>query len=424
MASLSPWQRHRGWLVVLGAFVMQLVGFGAIYSSSAFANEIAASMGLERSATTLVMALSLGSSFFVSAISGALSDRIGPRPLAIIGVLLMALGLAIASAAQTAATLFASYGLLVGIGLGLANVPAIAAVQRWFMAKRGLASGLAATGMGVGTALIPVLQELLSAFGDWRAIFLCCAVLVALVGLAGAMLLEARPEKHGMGPDGTRLSTVQVTRPADGPTFGEALRSRAFKYAFLGTLLVSIPTSAPLMLLVGAAEAQGLTHHQAVGLLGLIGAGSLAGRFILTAVADRVGRRMTFLITCFAMGLVMFIWMLARDAWALCAFALIFGALQGGVVALLPAFTADSFGSRAIGGLVGALYASRGIALLAGLPMVSAGIAFFGTHELPVALCGLAGMLGALLLTMARPDRAAERLVAAPAARPSVLSAT
>ena len=370
------------------------------------------------------MALSLGSSFFVSAISGALSDRIGPRPLAIIGVLLMALGLAIASAAQTAATLFASYGLLVGIGLGLANVPAIAAVQRWFMAKRGLASGLAATGMGVGTALIPVLQELLSAFGDWRAIFLCCAVLVALVGLAGAMLLEALPEKHGMGPDGTRLSTVQATRPADGPTFGEALRSRAFKYAFLGTLLVSIPTSAPLMLLVGAAEAQGLTHHQAVALLGLIGAGSLAGRFILTAVADRVGRRITFLITCFAMGLVMFIWMLARDAWALCAFALIFGALQGGVVALLPAFTADSFGSRAIGGLVGALYASRGIALLAGLPMVSAGIAFFGTHELPVALCGLAGMLGALLLVMARPDRAAERLVAAPAAHPSVLSAT
>ena len=84
----------------------------------------------------------------------------------------------------------------------------------------------------------------------------------------------------------------------------------------------------------------------------------------------------------------------------------------------------DSFGSRAIGGLVGALYASRGIALLAGLPMVSAGIAFFGTHELPVALCGLAGMLGALLLTMARPDRAAERLMAAPAARPSVLNAT
>jgi hypothetical protein len=92
---------HRGWLVVLGAFLIQVVGFGAIYSSAAFSAEIAASIGMNRADADLVMGLSLGLSFLVSAISGALADRFGPRLLA--------------------------------------------AVQCWFPAKRGLAADLAGT---------------------------------------------------------------------------------------------------------------------------------------------------------------------------------------------------------------------------------------------------------------------------------------
>lgn len=93
---LSPWQRHRGWLVVFGAFLLLLVGFGAIYSSSAFAAEIAASLWLHRANAGLVLAISSSATFFVSAISGPLSDRVGPRPLAVFGTLLIALGLAVA----------------------------------------------------------------------------------------------------------------------------------------------------------------------------------------------------------------------------------------------------------------------------------------------------------------------------------------
>ena len=404
MSPISPWLRHRGWLVVFGAFLIQVVGFGAIYSSAAFAPEIAASLNLDRSIADLVMVLSLGGSFLVSAISGSLADRFGPRLLAAVGMALVASGLTTAALAQNTLTLFLGYGLLVGLGFGLANVPGIAAVQRWFLVKRGLAAGLAAAGMGVGTVLVPVLKDLLSALGDWRAMFLCCAALAALVGLAGALLLDAQPEKHGMGPDGKRLDPARTAPAAEGLSLGQALHSRAFHYALLGTLLVSIPVSAPIMLLAGSAEAQGLSHQQAVGLLGLVGAGSLAGRFILGVLADRFGRRPSFLAICFGLGFAMFAWAAARDAWSLGAFALIYGVLQGSFVALLPAFTADSFGSRAIGGLIGALYTSRSVALLAGLPLMSVGIAFFGNHEVSVVSCGLAGVLGAILLCLARPE--------------------
>ena len=183
MPPISPWLRHRGWLVVLGAFLIQVVGFGAIYSSSAFSAEIAASLGMDRADADLVMGLSLGLSFLVSAMSGSLADRFGPRLLAVCGMILVASGLALAALVQHVITLFLSYGLLLGLGVGLANVPALAAVQRWFLIKRGLATGLAAAGMGVGTFLVPILKDFLSGFGDWRAIFLCCAALAILVGL-------------------------------------------------------------------------------------------------------------------------------------------------------------------------------------------------------------------------------------------------
>ncbi|MCA3349761.1 MAG: MFS transporter [Roseomonas sp.] len=402
-APVSHWQRHRGWLVVLGAFLVMLVGFGAIYSSSAFAPEIAASLGLQRGDAAMVLALSSSVTFFVSAISGPLSDRVGPRPLAVFGTLLIALGLGIAAAATDAASFFASYGLLVGIGVGLAYVPAVATVQRWFLANRGLASGIALSGIGVGTALIPLIKLILADFGDWRFAFLICAGLAALVGLAGALLLEARPEAHGLGPDGTRLRTRQAAPKPEGLELREALRSPAFLLAYAGTLLVAIPAAAPLMLLVGTAEARGLSHPQAVALLGLMGVGTIIGRFCLAALADLLGRRLGFLLSCLGVSVAMMLWALAEGATSLQGFALIYGALQGGFVALLPAFVADSFGSRSVGGLVGLLYTSRGIALLAGVPLVSLGVSALGAHDLPVAVCGLIGMLGTLLLAMARP---------------------
>ena len=79
---------------------------------------------------------------------------------------------------------------------------------------------------------------------------------------------------------------------------------------------------------------------------------------------------MSFLVTCFALGLAMFAWAVAHDAWSLGAFALIYGVLQGGFQALLPAFAVDSFGSRAIGGLIGALHTSLVVSLPPRLPFI------------------------------------------------------
>ena len=90
-----------------------------------------------------------------------------------------------------------------------------------------------------------------------------------------------------------------------------------------------------------------------------------------------------------------------RGGAALQAFALGFGALQGGFVALLPAFVADRFGARAIGGVLGLLYTSRGIALLAAPPALAWSFALLDGHAVPLGLVAALGVLGTLLLAAA-----------------------
>ena len=122
---------------------------------------------------------------------------------------------------------------------------------------------------------------------------------------------------------------------------------------------------------------------------------------MLAAVADTLGRRTVFLACCTGMALSMLGWALAGEEVALQAFALGFGALQGGFVALLPAFVADRFGARGIGGVLGLLYTGRGIALLAAPPAVAWSFALVDGHEVPLLLVAALGVLGTLLLARA-----------------------
>jgi MFS family permease len=393
-AVLRPPPRHAeaeapaflGWQVVAGAFLVTMVGYGAIYSYGAFAEEIAAEFGSTRSAVTLTYVLSGSSCFFVSAISGPLADRVGARAMAACGMMLVGLGLLVAATARSLVEVHAGYGLLIGIGCGFAYVPALAAVQRWFAAHRGLASGLAVSGVGIGTALVPPAAEALSAFGDWRVAFAACGGLAAAVGLCGAMLLHPAPGE----PRAPREQGVAG--------FGPELRSRAFAMAWGGTLLVSVPMTLPYAMLVATARDLGLARGDAVALLGLVGLGSIAGRFLLAAVADAVGRHATLTFCCGGVAASMVLWALARELVALQAFALAFGALQGGVVALLPPVIADRFGSGALGGVLGMLYTSRGVALLVAPPAFAFGIAALPGSALPLLAGAAAGAAGTLLL--------------------------
>ncbi|RQQ53836.1 MFS transporter [Burkholderia stagnalis] len=370
-----------GWYVVAAAFAVTFVGFGSAYTFSAFVESLQRDFAASRGQISLVFSLAGCLYFGFGVVSGPLADRLGSRRLAVAGMLLTAAGLAAAGAARTLMQVYVAYGLGVGLGVGCAYVPAVGAVQRWFVRRRGFASGLAVAGIGVGTLVMPPLASALIAHVGWRGAYFTLAVLAVLVGAGMSLLIENDPRGRGLLPDGGRAAdspaagashdgrsahAVHAVHVPAGATVREAVTSRPFASLYAACLVCSFGVFVPFVHLVPYAVDHGVKPAAAVLLLGAIGVGSTAGRFFLGGLADRFGRRASLLAMFAGMAVALVAWAAAGDFAALAAFALVFGVFYCGWVAVLPAVAMDYFGGRNVSGIIGVLYTSVAFGTLIG----------------------------------------------------------
>lgn len=388
-----------GWLVVAGAFVVLMVGYGAAYSFAAFAAPLGAEFGVSHAQTSMVYALSSGVALLMSGMSGRIADRHGSRRPALLGMLLVSLGLLLASGAQSFSQLLLCYGLLIGCGIGLAYVPALAAVQRWFDRRRGLASGIAASGSALGTALVPPLADLLFGLGGgWRLAFQLSGIAALLCGMVGALLLARAPDRAGApAPPGPPAG-----EPASASLLPPLARTRRFGLLYAGCLLVSLPIALPFAHLPSfSATVLHLRPEATLHLLMLIGFTSLPSRFLLGALADRVGRGTIFLGCCIGLAMGTAGWAASDTMAGMRLFAMVFGVTYGGFVALLPAFVADLYGRALAGTMIGLLYSSRGLALLLAPPLVALAAETTQSPAPAIGSVAVLGLLGTALIARA-----------------------
>jgi MFS family permease len=387
-----------GWWVVAAAFAITFLGFGSAYTFSAFLEPLQRDFGASRGSVSSVFSLAGFLYFGLGIVSGPLADRFGPRPLVVSGMVLLGVGLALASAAQNLIEVDAAYGLGVGLGIGCAYVPAIGAVQRWFVRRRGFASGLAVAGIGVGTLVMPPLASLLIGSLGWRGAYLVLGALALVLGCGMALLVENDPRGRALNPDGDALAGSSAQ--ADGAAVGEAIRSGRFISLYAACLICSFGVFVPFVHLVPFARDHGIAAPMAALLLSVIGLGSTAGRFFLGTIADRMGRERSLLMMYVGMAASLAIWALSANAWSLAVFAAVYGVFYGGWVAVLPAVVTDYFGGRNVSGIIGVLYTSVAFGTLIGPS--AAGFAFDLSHsyELPIVASAASNVLAAIIVAL------------------------
>jgi MFS family permease len=178
---------------------------------------------------------------------------------------------------------------------------------------------------------------------------------VLLIGLTAGFLLKRAPDLTG-----------NTRGQLPGLSLSETLKTPAFKWLYMGTLLGAPVMFVPFAHISAAARDAGLPDAQAVGLVGLIGIGSLVGRFAIGWLADRLGRVKTLMLMQCLMGLSYLIWAGAQDRWMFALFALWFGLSYGSIVSLLPAICMDLFGGRAVSAIIGTLYTGAALGNLLG----------------------------------------------------------
>lgn len=366
-----------GWVVVWSTFMALAVIFGVAYSFAAFFESFAAQFQATRAQVSLVFGLSGLLYFALGAFGGMLADRYGPARVTSAGMVCIALGLWAASRGATLEQVMWAYGLGVGVGIALVYTPAIGSVPPWFVRRRGLASGIASAGIGAGTLVVPLVAAWAVATWQWRGALGAMALAVLVLGVAAAALLRRAPSTRATGG-----------QPAAGLSLGQALRTPSFAWMYIGCVLAGPSQLIPFAHVSAAARDAGLPDAQAVGLVGLIGVGSLVGRFAIGGLADRIGRPLTLVAAQAALGASFLLWAVAGGHYAVfAAFAVCVGLSYGSIVSLMPALMMDLYGGRAVSSIIGLLYTGAGFGCLAG-PWV-AGSLFdrTGSYAPVIALC-------------------------------------
>jgi len=414
------------WWIVLGAILVQ-VCLGAIYAWSVFRKPLETELGITPTQASLPFSFVLIFFALATVIGGRLQDRFGPRLIAIIGGVLLALGMVLASFAQSILVLILAYGVISGIGIGFAYVCPISAGVKWFPDKRGLITGLAVAGFGAGAFFVAPLAagliagspyNLLGAnlfdlpklgvFTTFRWLGLGYLVLVVL----GGLILRNPPK--GYRPAGWTPPAAQpgqTGRLSADFASGQMLATWQFWAIWLmyfvgaGTGLMMIGQTSPI-----AQELARFDKSTAAIGVSVLAIFNTLGRIFWGRVSDSIGRSRTLFIMYLINAVAVFGYFLIPSTpflfWL--GIALV-GATFGGYLAIYPAVNADYYGTKNAGINYGFIFTAYGVGGLLSNILAPRVKEITGNYNFAFILTGLLCLAAALASFVLKPPAARQQ---------------
>ncbi len=358
-----------GWVIVAVTFVSMGIGVNARTSFSLFFAPIIDEFGWDRGTTAGAFSFGFVISALLSPAMGRLMDRTGPRTVMELGTVLMAGGLMLAPLTTQPWHLYLSIGVLVGAGsicLGYSGQSLF--LPNWFVARRGLAVGIAFAGVGVGSVtLLPWILTIIDRAG-WRAAAFSVGLILLVVLVPLNLLLRKRPEDLGLRPDGDGAAAAtaapapsNIVDPAWATvdwTLARALRTRRFWWIALGYFCALYIWYAVQVHQTKYLVEIGFSSTTAAWALGLVSAFGIPGQIVLGHLSDRIGREWIWAIASFGFAICFAILMLLQHRPSL---ALVYvmvvaqGFLGYGLTSVMGAVVAEIFQGRAFGTIFGTI---------------------------------------------------------------------
>ncbi|NLM29522.1 MAG: OFA family MFS transporter [Methanomicrobiales archaeon] len=365
-----PAERRRWGFIALGLIINLCLG--SIYSWSVFVTPLAAHfttiLGREVTAGEVLLPFSVFLAFFAIAmpLAGKYIERYGPGRVTIIGGLLTGLGWLIASTASSVEILYIVYGVIGGLGVGIAYGAPVAVAARWFPDRRGLAVGLTLLGFGFSAFITAnAAGALIAAYGVMMTFRIFGAVLATVLVLA-AIPLRFPPEgwqPAGWSPPAPGTGTTPVCECDRRAMLRTGTFYGLFLCYFIGCLagLMAISIAKPV-----GTEVAGVDAGLATLLVGFFAIFNGAGRPAFGSIIDRTTPRVTAMLT-FALiaAASILVWLAPGVPAYIVAFAVLWGSL-GGWLAIAPAATASYFGTCDYPRCYGVVFLAYGAGAVAG----------------------------------------------------------
>ena len=289
--------------------------------------------------------------------SGVLMDRLGPRRMAIAGVIIVAAGLFVFSQARDLRTFYAA-SLVIALGQSVGAYPSFsAAVMNWFNRNRGRAMGFMNAGNGGGYMMAPILAVLVGILG-WRETLVLATVVILYFGLALSLLLHDRPEPYGYLPDGEKLESQNSGVPGGhtqrspssmtGMSVAAALRTPTFYLLAISSASSGLALSAWILFQIPHLQNVGFSLEAAALIGGIYGIFQITLRIVVGWVGDLVGRRRMYLVAFLFQGLGLFIFanLTVERMWLLPIYYVTYAFGHTTVIVLQMTLVADYFGTK------------------------------------------------------------------------------
>lgn len=233
-----------------------------------------------------------------------------------------------------------TYSVLGGLGGALLNSPAYGTIAHHFNVRRGFATGIASTAGGIGGIVFPImLQNLLPKLGFAWSTRILGFIMLALAVPANLWIKARLPPRRETKILGANEHCTWSAKLAGFlPNFG-VFRDKRFALAAAGIFFMEWGLFIPLTFIVSyAAAANGQNATSSYTLLSYLNAGSVVGRFLPGALADRFGRFNVIIVTILlCCATVLGLWLPAGDSEALIiTYAVLFGFASGSNLGLVP----------------------------------------------------------------------------------------
>jgi MFS family permease len=288
-------------------------------------------------------------------VAGWFVDRVGPRRLMIVGILLAGIALVGLGSISTLTGFYVFY-LFNALGNVLGGpLPNQVLLSRWFNAARGRAMGFAYLGIGLGGALVPLLAFRLSQTFGWHTALKALGLLIVVVALPLALVVKE-------SPPGSIDAAPRASRPPAAP-ISDVLRRPAFYLLMLGSMCsIAAVGGANQHLKLYLSLDHGYTQKAAAGVASLTLLASLIGRLSMGWLADRWPKKRVMLLIYLLVAGSIPILLYASTPGAVTLFAIVFGIGLGGEYMVIPLMAAELFGTRVLGRAMGIILAGDGVA--------------------------------------------------------------
>ena len=407
---------YYGWFVVGASFLMLLLSVGIQSSFGNFLKPMSAEFGWDRATASLPAAVGILMNGLFQPFVGRIVDRIGPRRVITLSMLLLAVSTAALAATPGIWYLTGVYGVFFALGQsGAGAIPNTTMVARWFIQQRGRAMGLVNAGGSVGQLLLIPLSMAIFLQTDWRTTYLILGSMLLILGVpVAALALRNDPADLGLRPDGDTpptstdqgLSTSPAPRqaPLEPSRWQGALGSTPMWLLISGFFVCGYTVALVSTHFVAFATDRGIAPSTAATALGLLGGFNIIGSLLAGTVSDRIGRKNP-LALIYLLRAAAFVFLLtAHSPWMLYLFAAVAGISWFSTVPLTVALTAEIYGVRHMGTLVGIAFTSHQVGGAVSIYLAGRLFDLSGSYTV-VYVVGIALLLGAALASYAIQER-------------------